>query len=1189
MRNNIFMLALVLALCLPSSAQTDRATITGAITDSSGASVPGANVVIVHSATGAKYQTISTQAGYYTQPGLPSGTYELTIDAPGFKKLVRRGITLQVSDILRVDGKLEVGSISDSVQVAAETARLQTDSPEVSATLDNKSLLDLPLSFSGGRHADNFAFSIMPGVQGTSYTSHINGSTEFSKEVLLEGASSTANQTGDGVASYVSIEALQEVKIQTSGLSAEYGRTQGGVFNFVMKSGTNELHGSAFGALRNEDLNANTFANKARGIPRAIDRKKNYAFSAGGPVWIPKIYNGRNKTFFYAAYEHYSDTTWSLGSPNKTVPIPDFYQGDFSRLLGPNVGTDALGRSVARGAIFDPTTFRQVTPGGRYVGDMFPGNKIPLSRFSAVSKNLNNILSKYYLPTVKDASGLVPLTNNASFPISGQPIWDHNLWSIKADQLVGSNHRLSGSFNYARTPRLILDSGGLWSITAPDPGGPLAKVRYRGDTGEAARISEDWTISPRMLNHAQIFYNRRGNPQIGAQVGVDGAQELGLKNLSTKGYPVVNWNGGPIYNLTEGPGFIYDSFRADVMFGFNDTLSFSKGRHFIKVGFDTRRNHQNTSPGTSPSFTFNALETAIPNETFSGTQTGYVFASYLLGTVHNAGQTEATNLGGRRNYYAAFVQDDFKVGSRLTLNLGLRWDFQQPVYEVANRYSSWDPNVIDPASGLKGAYTFAGSCNICTGRNYFGKRDYKDFGPRIGFAWRPAEKWTVRGAYGIVYDADSFNGYSGTPLGKPTNTAWGGTYSLSANTINPWAGIFNWDNGFPTDRYAPAGFDLSWGDRNRPGQVDPRYGMSPYVQQWNFNIQRELVKKLVLDVGYSGMKATGLKNDSLVAINQIPASALQQYGTKLNNTIRSAADAAALGVAYPYPGFQGSLAAALRPYPQVNGNSTIQTYGTPIGFSTYNALQVSLNRQFSRSFSLFANYVYSKTLSNVDSELIGGNGANNAPQDYYNLKNEKSIAGYDIPHAFKAYANFELPVGRGKALLGSAPRLVNAVVGGWAISGIVNYFSGTPLGPFTAPTPLSSGWNGGNNRPNVSAGDLMNANFDRSNFELSSTSSPSNTYLNKAMFSAPAALALGGGAKRYSSVRGFPTMNEDLALAKTNHITEKVRLSIRAEFLNALNRHQLGGISASFSNANFGQVTSVSGNRQMQVSARLDF
>jgi hypothetical protein len=324
-------------------------------------------------------------------------------------------------------------------------------------------------------------------------------------------------------------------------------------------------------------------------------------------------------------------------------------------------------------------------------------------------------------------------------------------------------------------------------------------------------------------------------------------------------------------------------------------------------------------------------------------------------------------------------------------------------------------------------------------------------------------------------------------------------------------------------------------------------------------------------------------------MNQVPVSALQ-YGTKLNNVIRTPADAASYGIAYPYPGFTGTLGAALRQYPQVNGTSTIQTYGTPIGFSTYNSVQVTVNRQFAKGLSLFASYVFSKTLSNVDSELIGGNGANNAPMDYYNLKLEKSITSYDIPHSFKAYASYELPVGRGKALFGSMPRAVNAVLGGWSISAITNYFSGTPLGPFTAPTPLSGGWNGGNNRPNVASGaDLLNPNFSASNFELSSTSSATDTFLNKAAFSAPASLALGTSAKRYSGVRGFPTINEDMALAKTNKITEKVRFSLRAEFFDALNRHKLGGVSTSFSSANFGQVTSVSGNRQMQLSARVDF
>jgi hypothetical protein len=1171
-----------ICLCLPCFGQLDRGTITGTVTDPTGAAIVAAKVTVLNTATGAKLDTVTNNSGQYTAVNLVAGNYEVMLDAAGFKRSVRSGIVLQVSDVLRVDGRLELGSTAESVEVTAAVSQLQTESPEVSTAINNKALLALPLSFAGGRHAENFAFSTAPGVQGSGFTSHINGSTGFSKETLVDGATVTVNQSGDATAGYVSLEALQEVKIQTSGLSAEFGRTQGGVFNYIMKSGANQIHGSAFGALRNEALNANSFANNFRGVARPLDRKQNYAFSFGGPVVIPKLYNGHNKTFFYSSYERYHESTFSLGAPTLTSPVPEFYKGDFSRLLGPSIGADALNRPVYKGAIYDPATFRQL-PGGRYAGDMFPGNVIPPSRFSQVSRNLNAIATAHYLPTVRDASGQVPLVNNEAFPISGQPIWDHYLWSLKADHNFTDNHRLSASMNFARTPRLILDANGLWDPTSPN-GGPLARARTRGDTGELVRVGEDWTISPRLLNHVTLFYNRRGNPQIAAQSGVDGAKELGIKNLSTVGYPAVNWGGGPYVTL-ESPGFTSTSFRADVSFGASDTLSFSLGRHFLKAGVDIRFTDQNSNGGFSESFNFAARGTAIPNESFAGTQTGYSFASYLLGIVDSAGQNDPVPLGGRRHYYALFLQDDFKVSKNLTVNVGLRWEYQPPVIEVADRLSSWDPNKLDPLSGLRGAYAFAGKCGVCTGSRSFGSPDYKDFGPRIGFAWHPLTKWTFRGAYGILYEADSFNGYSPTPLGKPTNVQAGGTYSLNADPVNPWAGIFNWDNGFPSTSYAPPSYDVSWGDKNRPAIIDPNYGKSPYIQQWNFNIQRELFSGIVVDAGYLGVKGTRLKSGDLARINQLPVSALQQYGAKLNNAVRNSADAAANGIAYPYPGFVGTVGSALRPYPQVQGNNTVQDYGAPLGFSTYHSLQIVVTRRFRKGLDVSANYVFSKSISNDDSSLIGDN---SGPLDYYNLKLEKSVTSYDIPHAFKAFVNYQLPVGRGRAFLSNAPRLVNAVLGGWNTSAILNYYSGTPL-TFSATTPLSGGWNGALNRPNVAAGNLLAPNFDKSKFELSSTLSPNDTYLDKAAFSQPAPLMLGTAARRYTAVRGFGVINEDLALSKSNRLTEKFLLSIRAEFLNALNRHQLGGISTNVTAINFGQVTNVTGNRQIQVSARLDF
>ena len=1155
-------------------AQLDRGTLTGTVTDPTGAVIPSAKLTLVHQGTQATTTSVTNENGQYVRPNLPIGTYEITAEAPGFKKTVRSGITLGVTEVLRVDIQLEIGSTGESVQVTADVPRLQTDTPQIGTSLTSKSLTTLPLSFSGGRTAESFAYMITPGVSGGTFESHINGSTSFSKETLVEGASVTVNQGGDFSPMAVSVEALQEVRFQTGGMSAEYGRTQAGVFNYVMKSGTNKVHGSAYFGLRNEALNANTFANKARGVDRQPDRKHNFAFSGGGPVYIPKIYDGRNKTFFYGSYERYKERNYGLSAPNRTAPIPEFYQGDFSRLLGPALPqTDALGRQVLRGAIYDPLTFRQVN--GRWVGDMFPGNIIPQSRFSDVSKRLNEIATRHYLPTIRDASGRIPLQNNMVFPSSGNPEWDHYQKSIKVDHIISDRQRIAGSYNNKYAPRLILDAGGLWD-TNELYGGPLAKARRRPDYGWFARFSHDWTVTARLLNTLTLSYNRRGNPEKVLEAETDGAALLGIQGLSSFGYPNVNWGGGPAVTL-EQPGFMNYSFRADNGWGILDSVSVSSGRHFLKMGVDIRKSEQNRRQNPAGSFNFSARGTAIPNEPFSGNQTGYSFASYLLGIVDSAGWSDPVGLGGRRDYYALFIQDDFRVSSRLTLNLGLRWELQPPVYEVADRLSSWNPNTIDPSSGLAGAYDFAGDCDVCTGRRYFGTKSWKDFGPRIGFAWRVRERWTMRGAYGIMYEADAPNGYNAIPMGKPASVAWGGTYQLAANAVTPWTGIFNWDQGFPNDRFVPAQIDPSWGNFQRPGMIDPRYGLNPYIQNWNFNIQRELPGRFVADFGYVGNKGTRLRAGDLVRINQLPSSVLQQYGPRLANSIRNAQDAANNGVPYPFPGFQGTVASALRPFPQVQGTQTVQNYGAPVGFSTYHALQLTLNREFANGFTLYSNYVWSKALSNVDSSLIGDN---DGPLDYYNLGLEKRVTEYDIPHMFKAYVSYDLPFARGRGMM-------NKLFGGWSAAAILNYYSGTPIS-FSAPG-IPNGWNGAGNRPNIAAGDLTRGDFKESAFELSTSRSPNNLYLNRDMFSVPGPYQLGTGAKRYGNVRGFGTTNENLTLTKSHTIAEGVTFMLRGELLNMFNRHVLGGISGDVNNPNFGYVTSVSGNRQVQLSGRIEF
>jgi hypothetical protein len=1176
-------LPLVLLCAAAAFAQLNTGTITGTVTDSSGALIPDVKVTVRNTATNVARGSSTSSAGVYTVSDLIVGPYEVTFESPAFKKLVRTGITLDVTQVVRVDGKLEVGAVTESVEVTGQLPYINTDNPEVGTNLNRNDLLDVPLSISGGRYPEALAYSIMPGASGGTWTSHINGSASFSKEVLLDGASVTTYMA-DFAETSVSAESLQEMKLQTSGQSAEFGRSQGGVFNFVLKSGTNQVHGSAYFAMRNEALDANTFVNKFRGVPRSLDRLFDYAFSFGGPMYIPKVYNGKNRSFFYTTYERYKQRQLGPGATTQSFPTPAEYGGNFSALLGPATGqTDALGNPVNRGAIYDPQTFSQL-PNGQWIGQIFPGNIIPTARISKVSANIAAMAQACCLPTVKNPDGSYPLINNASASAQGQPIFDQYNFTEKVDQTINDTNRISASYSYNDRPRENNNgSGQLWSPADPNTGGPLYAQGFQRVHSQLARAAWDHNFSPRLLNNFTVFYNRMANPYYADFYTRDGCKEWGIANCDSTGYPPVNWGGGPIYSLSN-IGYSQNDFQVYNGYGLTDTVSFTKGRHFIKAGFDFRRNYTNDRPHGNPSFTFNALSTSIPNAAFSGVSTGYSLASFLLGIVYSAGNSQPAGLGEIHKYYGGFIQDDFKVTPKLTLNLGLRYEVQTPFLEDFRRIASWSPTQPDPLSGLNGAYTFAGNCSICTGRSYFGSIDWKDFGPRIGFAWQPLNKWTLRGAYGIFYSPDTQEDF-----GLPTPSfPWAGTYSLGANPINPWQGIFNWDNGFPTNAFVPPTFNRSYADNiGGATMIDPNYDKIPYVQQWNLNVQRELPGSIVLDVGYVASKGTRLKDSALAVVNQLHPSVLAQFGTTLNSTVASAADAAKYGIPYPYPGFSGTVASALRTYPQIRANNTIANYGAPLGFSTFNSLQITANKRFSKGLSVYADYVWSKGLSNGDTSACQGCAGNAGPLDYYNLKLEKAPITWNQPAVFKALINYQLPVGRGQPLFSRAPKAVDTVIGGWGMAWILNYASGTPLG-FSAPTPLATGWNGGTNRDNVAPGNPVSGSCSQA-FNYANTSSPTDTYLNKALFSQPAPLTLGTGAPDYTTITGCGTISENVSLSKNMRLKERFRWQLRVEFYNVFNRHVLGGINTSITSPLFGQFTNASGNRTGQIATRLDF
>ncbi|MBL8178597.1 MAG: TonB-dependent receptor [Bryobacterales bacterium] len=1170
-------------LALPAFAQMNRGTITGIVSDPSGSAVPNTKVTVINRATQSQYGVTTTDSGQYTVPNLPVGEYNLIFTVPSFKELRQEGIVLGATQVIRLDVTLQLGQVTESVAVTAEVPRIQSETREVATSLDDNQLRDLPLSFAGARSPEVFAYKIAPGVTGDFWQSNINGSMRFSKEVMLDGASATTQLGGDFTTGFVSVEAVGEFKVITSGMSAEFGRSQGGLFNYVMKSGTNDLHGSLLGMLRNEALNSNGFANNARGARRPLDRRQIFGGSFGGPVVIPKLYDGRNKTFFYTAYERYRERNLGFASPNRTVPIPDFYDGDFSRLLGPTTGQrDALGQDVLRGAIYDPGTFRRLE-NGRWIGDMFPGNRIPVSRFSQVSQRVAGLMKQHYMPVVRQPDGQWALINNALFPIANAPVFDNHQFSVKGDQVLNSKHRLSGSYSYAVKNRSTLaDAGGIWSTSSISDGGPLSAARSQRLGTTYARLAHDWVVSPTVVNNMTGSFNWLHAPTLSKHASVDGARELGIRNLSTYGYPTINWGGGPFVGLTNlgDPTSAVNNF---IQWGFLNTTSWTKGKHFLKFGVDVRTNQLNNRPTQGGGFNFAPRGTAIPGESFAGNLTGYAMASFLLGVVDSAGLNDPVTLGGRRKYLGLFAQDDFKVNSRLTLQLGLRWEFQPPTYEVYNQLSSWSPTVRDPQSGLPGAYEFAGNCSGCTGRRYFGTRSYRDWGPRVGLAYRMSDRTTLRGGYGIFFAGDLFNGFNPTPLGKQTNVQAGGTYNLAADPVQPWFGIFNWDAGFPTNRYVPATNDVSWAARNGPGMIDPGYGRTPYVQEWNLNIQREVAKNLVVDLGYIGNKSTGLWNGVLARLNQLRPSALTQYGRALSNPVRNQAEAAANGIAYPFAGYAGNVAGALRDFPQIIGVGTVNNFGAPLGFANYHSLQITVNRQFGKSMSIYGNYVWSKNLSNTRSLMIGDNPG---PLDYYNLSLEKAIVEFDRAHVGKIFVNYELPFGRNRKWLGGS-RAMDLIAGGWSFASILNYTSGAPLG-FGGSSPLAGVWNGATNRANIAAGD-MKVPFDKNQFNLLAPTASVNTLLNKGLFSDPAPLTLGTSAPRYGQVRSFFTPNEDLSLQKNMYFSEKYRVQFRADMLNAFNRSVLGGIQTGVTSPQFGQVTGIGGSRQVQLGLRLDF
>jgi hypothetical protein len=1117
-------------------AQVNTGSITGTVADPNGAVVPGARVEARLETTGEVFQTVTSESGVYVLPTLPVGPYTLIVEKGGFKRVNRTNLEVRVAARITVDVALEVGDVQQSVEVTAEAPQLETTTSDKGQNFAPKFMSNLPLFTGGIRNPEAFV-SYMPGVNAGGEQS-ISGSGGRGKEVLIDGGSLTIPESGGVVFNFPAAEMFGEFKLLTGTYSAEYGRFGGGVEVFVTKSGGNWLHGTGFLNMRRDIWNANAWARNAAGLPRAKERFNEAGGAIGGPVWIPKVYNGQNKTFWFFTYSK-DIRPASIAFPVSTVPTALMKQGDFSE----------LGSQL----IYDPATTNGTNR------DPFPGNIIPKNRFSKVAQNL--------IPLIPD-----PNTNRLAqnYNFVNQTTLDRYIWSLKFDHSFTPGNRVS--FWMSNETQLQGDTTNF-----PGPiGNGLGSQTQRPYN---YRVNHDLSIKPTVLMHTLFAYSatRQGwdNP---AQKGW--ASKLGIPGIPAEAdaMPRIIFNGpaglSP-YGVQDGK--VANGGQNNFTLMVTQGYSWLRGKHEFKFGWDARwlSTEGFDYAGGNGRFFFNRAQTGVPNST-SGS--GHEFASLLLGAVDSADNTVLPVLFPTiyYRYVSGYFQDNWRLTPRLTLNLGLRYEVPINWHASNGDYSSIDLKAANPgAGGRPGALVFAGQGAGRTGQDYFWPTDYSNVGPRAGFAYQLTSKTVLRGGIGIYYQTLG-NGGCGCREGF-----------ANSNTVSTlgFAPAFNWDNPIPTaGAYRPPPvLDPSWGNFKNVDYMGPTFGRAPRVVNWSFNVQHEL-KGFLFDVAYVGNRARSL--NSTIELNQLPVSMLS-LGSLLTQPVNSAA-AQSAGIAAPFPGFgTRNVNQALRPFPQF---FSVSSRNAGVGRTWYDSMQAKVERRYG-AFQMMAAYTFSKSLGLAHYRQIFSQGSQVTPQDAYNVNDAKSYLPFDQTHVLNILTTYDLPFGRGKRFLGQANRAVDVLVGGWTISGAQRYYSGNLVQAVTPGNPLGSLIFAANTKANRNGGVPIQTGIDRTSLD---PNNPNTRWFTPGAFSAAPAFTLGTSAYYYGDFRQPPIFVENLSISKRTTLWENeknpVVLQYRADAFNLFNRTNFGGIVGTIGNANFGRPTAPQqGPRLITMGLRLDF
>ncbi|HYZ84432.1 MAG TPA: TonB-dependent receptor [Bryobacteraceae bacterium] len=1134
---------------IPSLAQ-DRGTISGTVTDASGAAVPGAEVTVTNPQTGLTQRTTTTMEGTFAVPYLPVGLYTVAAEKTGFRRVEATNARVEVTTTTTINLQLQVGQATEIVEVTAAAPVVVSERSDLGTVVNTKTIIDLPLSISGGLR-DNLAFTILtPGTvlsaPGDNNSLRIGGGLSAGHSMLLDGAEAGSERRNDAAFQSVSTDAISEFKVISNSYSAEYGRTGNGIINFTTKSGTNELHGSAFEYFRNEALNARGFFS----AKRAVVRQNDFGGTAGGPVYLPKVYDGRNKAFFFFSYEK---SIFRSGSPSglSSVPPLAFREGDFSNWR------DANGNLIP---IYDPQTTRIV--GGQVVRDQFPNNIIPRNRINPVAATLNKYLPAPELPST--------FNNIRTVGNSGS---DQYVWSTKGDYALTSNSRVSGLFSQQAfsSPDAI----------GPIPG-PLGENFNSGGKNKFFRLNHDHVFSPTLLNHLTLGWNKRdvieyfpqryydipeADRRIIEQTNRGGASLTGLRQPP----PAFDIGGG-----NPRLGFWIDTASPSRTWNVNEQLAWIKGGHSVKFGFTfIRQDYQRLDcNGCTGNLSFNAVTTGLPG---SAQQTGSNYASFLLGLPSGANYHFPGDFSFGQPYYSWYVQDDWKVNRKLTLNLGLRYDLVYPKTEKDSRVSNVCLTCPNPAAGgIPGALEFAGEGPGRTGRSRFTDVRKDAWGPRAGFAYQVTPSMVLRAGGGIFYIAMREGG-----------NADRGTLGFGGNAVftSPDAGVtpvFTLGQPFP-DYPKPPNLDPGQALFTNPPFAARYAGHAPRMMNWNFTIEKGIGANTVIRASYLGSAGNSLLANREL-LNQVDPRYLA-LGQLLFVPVGSDA-AKAAGIQKPWPTFPDSrsVGQALRPYPQYTGFDHDVDSDTT-GHSTYHAGSIQAERRFSAGLWFSAHYTFSKLISNVQGENPGlggfvGNG-DIGTQNAYDRRADKAISNQDVPHHLVLAYSYELPVGRGKKYMNNAHPVVQAALGGWKLSAIHNYQSGYPL---RVLSNQSLGIFPGTLRANIISGvPLINPNW---------TGDPAtSTYINPAAFSRPAPFTFGNSPANIPWLRTPALLSDDVTLAKQfPFLSEGRYVEFKASAFNIGNRVQFAGINTTFENANFGRVTEQRNRaREIQLNLRVVF